>query len=66
MNRADAINLDELKMNHECHITPMDKFFDPLIVEKSEFLYTICNEGLLSKELETKAREKLFELIKSF
>lgn len=66
MNRADAIDLDELKQNRGGRIIPADKSFDPMIVEKSKFLYMVYHEGYLTKEEGAIAKEKLLELIKTF
>lgn len=63
MNRADAIGLDEEKQSH---IIPVGERIDPMIVEKSKFLYMVCGEGQLTKEEAALAKEKLLELIKSF
>lgn len=63
MNRADAIGLDEEKQSH---IIPVGKQFDPLIVEKSAFLYMLSSEGRLTKEDNVIVEKKLLELIKSF
>lgn len=66
MNRADAIDLDELKQNRGSRIILADKSSDPMIVEKCKFLYMVCHEGYLTEEEGAIAKEKLFELIKTF
>lgn len=68
MSTTDA-DIDLLRKStggRKLQLTPMAKPFDPLVVEKAQFLNKVIIEGdLLGNDLLI-AKEKLIDLIKSF